>query len=288
MRKSAFVLMMIAAAGLAAPGLAQQNAGDLEVVHVRGPVYLIGGAGSNITALVGFDGVLLVDTGSASMTDKVLATIRQLQRDVGARHEAVLSFGAQTRSRLDAERATSAPPKPIRFVINTSDDPDHTGGNEKIAAAGRTITGGNVAGDIRDASEGAAIYAHENVHLRMSGEGPSAAPSAAWPTDTYHTKFHKLSYRFNGEGVQLLHQPAVHTDGDTMVWFRDTDVLSVGDIFSTETYPVIDLERGGSVQGVIDGLNAILDLAFPDFRTEGGTMIVPGHGRLADSGDVAY
>jgi glyoxylase-like metal-dependent hydrolase (beta-lactamase superfamily II) len=86
----------------------------------------------------------------------------------------------------------------------------------------------------------------------------------------------------------MIHRPAAHTDGDTMVYFRGSDVLSTGDLFVPNSYPVIDLARGGSIQGVIDALNEILDIAIPEFRLEGGTMIIPGHGRLCDVADVAY
>ena len=98
----------------------------------------------------------------------------------------------------------------------------------------------------------------------------------------------RISHFFNGEGIEILHRPAAHTDGDSIVRFRGSDVIATGDLFVTETYPVIDIERGGNIQGVVESLNRILDLAFPEFRTEGGTMIVPGHGRIADSADVAY
>jgi len=183
-----------------------------------------------------------------------------------------------------------APPKPIRYVINTSLDPDHTGGNEKISRAGRTLTGGNVVGNIADAAEGAAIIAHENVLRRMSspGRNQAAPPFRALPTDTFHGDSMKLSHFMNGEGILIMHQPSAHTDGDSIVYFRGSDVIVAGDIFRVDSYPVIDIERGGNVQGVIDGLNRILDLSIAEFRTEGGTMVIPGHGRLTDSADVAY
>ena len=159
-----------------------------------------------------------------------------------------------------------------------------------MAAAGRTFTGGNVAGDIRDAAVGAAVLAHENVEigLRTPPDGTPAVPVRALPTETYYGDGMRISHFFNGEGIEILHRPAAHTDGDSIVRFRGSDVIAAGDLFVTETYPVIDLERGGNIQGVVESLNRILDLAFPEFRTEGGTMIVPGHGRIADSADVAY
>ena len=84
----------------------------------------------------------------------------------------------------------------------------------------------------------------------------------------------------------LLHQPAAHTDGDSLVFFRGSDVISTGDIFVTTSYPVIDLDRGGSIQGVIDSLNRIIDLTVPAALQEGGTLVVPGHGRICDEADV--
>jgi glyoxylase-like metal-dependent hydrolase (beta-lactamase superfamily II) len=153
-----------------------------------------------------------------------------------------------------------------------------------------TFTGGNVAGNIADASEGAAILAHEAVLMRMTSAagGETPAPPDAQPTDTYYTDTMKLSHFFNGEGVQLIHQPSAHTDGDTLVWFRGSDVISAGDVYSTTTYPIVDTKQGGSINGVVNGLNRILRLAIAEFRTEGGTLVVPGHGRLSDSADVAY
>jgi glyoxylase-like metal-dependent hydrolase (beta-lactamase superfamily II) len=147
-----------------------------------------------------------------------------------------------------------------------------------------------VAGNIADAGEGAAILAHEHVLQRMTNPpaGQAATPSDAQPTDTYYTDGMKLSHFFNGEGVQLLHQPSAHSDGDSIVYFRGSDVIAAGDIYLTTSYPIIDLQRGGSINGIIDALNRILDMSIAEFRTEGGTMVVPGHGRLSDSADVAY
>ena len=107
------------------------------------------------------------------------------------------------------------------------------------------------------------------------------------PTETYLNPSYKLTQFFNGEGVQLLHLPAASTDGDTMVWFRYSDVIATGDVYSTLAYPVIDIEKGGTIQGIVDGLNRILDVAYAEFRSQGGTMIIPGHGRLSDVADVA-
>jgi cyclase len=291
------VVATVAFAALSAISVHAQQAsapGGIEVLHVRGNVYALFGAGANIVVSVGQDGVLMVDSGTADKSDAVLAAIRQVQRVVDERIAVLQSiqprWGAETRSTVIDERDPHAPAKPVRYIINTAADVEHAGGNEKLSNAGRTFTGGNVAGDIRDAAMGAAILAHENVLARMSepAAGQPPAPTRALPTDTYYVDTMKLSHFFNGEGVQLFYAPAGHSDGDSIVYFRGTDVIAAGDIFSNDTYPIIDVARGGSINGVIDGLNHILDLSFAEFRTEGGTMVVPGHGRIGDSADVAY
>ena len=256
------LLAAVLFAGAAARGQqsapAQQNAAaELHVLKVQGNVYMLVGAGGNITLQIGNEGVLLVDTGLVQNADKVLEEIRKLSN------------------------------RPIRYIINTHVHADHIGGNEKIAKAGKTIAGGNVAGNIEDAGEGAAVVAHQAVLDRMSA--PPAAnqpkiPFAAFPTDTYITPEKHMF--FNGEGIEVIHIPTAHTDGDSFVYFRRSDVISAGDLFITTGYPVIDLARGGSLQGAIAGLNRILDLAIPAHHEEGGTYVIPGHGRLCDQADV--
>src|SRR6185312_5743057 len=238
---------------LAGAGFAQQRNPGVHVLPVQGNVYMIVGPGGNMTMQAGKEGVLLVDTMSAGVSDQVLAAIRTVSD------------------------------KPIRYIINTHMHADHTGGNEKLAKAGSTIAGGNVVGDIgASASAGATVIAAQQVLDRMSEKG--GPPSGAWPTDTYITDSKELF--FNGEAIQIFHQPAAHTDGDSLVFFRRSDVLSTGDIFVTTSYPVIDTDRGGTYQGVLDGLNHILDITIPADKQEGGTYVIPGHGRLSDEADV--
>jgi glyoxylase-like metal-dependent hydrolase (beta-lactamase superfamily II) len=217
---------------------------------------MIVGAGGNVTVQIGELGVVVVDTGTAAMAEKVIAAIRKLSD------------------------------KPIQYIINTHVHPDHTGGNAKIRAAGVTITGANVTADIRDARQGAAILAHQNVQDRMSAPSGKQAPtpSESWPTDTYTSG--KKELFFNDEPIEIIHQPQAHTDGDSLVFFRHSDVVSTGDIFTTTGYPFIDLANGGTIQGEIAALNRVLDITIPKHDEEGGTFVVPGHGRLCDEWEV--
>jgi cyclase len=249
--------------------LRAQNAStaELNVEPVHGNVFAIFGAGGNITASVGPDGILLVDTGEAKMADKVLDVVKKLGAGV--------------------DPTPGSPPVPIRIIVNTDALAANTGGNEKIQAAAEFITGGGGGG-----TGGEHIMAHENVLARMSepvpGQTKPPRPSEAWPTDTFRGSTTHTGRFFNGEGVQLIHIPNAHTDGDSIVWFRYSDVIATGDLFSPTGWPVIDLEKGGSFQGIIDGLNLVLQTGLLDFKSEGGTMIVPGHGRIGDLTDVAF
>ena len=166
--------------------------------------------------------------------------------------------------------------KPIRLIISTSFTPDHIGGNAVLAAAGRKM----------DGTAGASIRAHTTVLQRMSAaKGDNTLPVDFWPTDVYNA--YQWDTVANGEPILLLHEPAAHTDGDTIVFFRRSDVISTGELFSPDRYPQIDLEKGGSINGIVAALNHILKLTVPEVNQEGGTMIIPGHGHLCDEADVA-
>jgi glyoxylase-like metal-dependent hydrolase (beta-lactamase superfamily II) len=264
-----------------------ESAGELHWWPVRKNIWMLVGAGTNIAASIGPDGVLLANSGDARSSERVLAAVKDLQSQLNAFGFLDVTTpqrgGAETRSRFPVN--THPPPKPIRYIVNLSSLPHAIGGNEKIAAAGVTYTGGNVAGTIADSSEGAAVLAHENVLNRMVSRD---MPFAALPTETYFTEEYKVSTFFNDEGIQIVHVPNATTDGDSFVWFRGSDVIAAGDLFNMDSFPIIDVESGGSINGVLAGLNAILRLAIPEFRTEGGTMVVPAHGRLGDSADVGY
>ena len=253
-RVSAGLLLL---SGLAALAAAQPAANaELDVLPVQGNIYMIAGAGGNITVQVGEMGVLVVDTGLASMSDQVIAAIRKLSN------------------------------KPLQYIINTHFHPDHTGGNAAVRKYGVTITGANVTGNLTDARLGAQIIAHENVLNRMSAPTGKEAPTPedSWPTDTYVSGQKKLF--FNDEPVEIIWQPAAHTDGDSLVFFRHSDVISTGDIFVTTSFPFIDVDHGGSIQGEIDSLNRLLEMTVPKHDEEGGTYLIPGHGRICDEFDL--
>jgi cyclase len=255
------VPLTLAATVAAAALVAGQSAG-LETLPVRGQLSMITNGSSNVLVQVGPQGVLVVDTMSDADGARLLDAVR---RRAGAR--------------------------PIRYVLNTHADREFTGGNATIAAAGSQLVAGNFAGQVgQRAVDGAVpqafVVAHENVLTAMSTSagGRPAAPFAAWPTDTFFQA--ERTMYFNGEGIQLVHVPHASTDGDVLVFFRSSDVIAAGDIYNTLGYPRIDVARGGHVNGIIEGLNRLIDLAISEQFTEGGTRIVPGRGRISDEFDV--
>ncbi|MBW2564175.1 MAG: MBL fold metallo-hydrolase [Deltaproteobacteria bacterium] len=157
--------------------------------------------------------------------------------------------------------------QPIKFLINTHWHFDHTGGNENIGK-GDTI-----------------IVAHDNVRKRMSTgqmmkafnfKVPPASPHAL-PVITFPTG---LTFHWNDETIEVIHFPKAHTDGDAAIFFKNANVIHTGDLFFNGIYPFIDAESGGSIMGMIQSVDKILE------RANGTTKIIPGHGPLATAKDL--
>jgi len=277
--------------------LVAQNA-ELHVMPIRGNVFMIVGAGSNVTVSAGVDGVLVVDAGTAAMADKTLAMINEIDRATSEPARLTTCVGPTCYQpgspgpftsfgwagpQYNAVIASPKPPKPIRWILQTTVDPEHTGGTAKLSLAGKTYNGGEAGRLIGDITP-ATVVGHENILKRMT---LTKFPEASWPTETYYIPTYKMSQYINGEGIQMYYMPNAIDDTDSIVYFRYSDVISAGDIYTPGRYPMIDTARGGTVQGEIDALNRIIDIAFPEYRHQGGTMIVAGHGRLGDTADVA-
>jgi glyoxylase-like metal-dependent hydrolase (beta-lactamase superfamily II) len=205
----------------------------LSIQHVQGSVYMVQrpGGGGNIGAFIGPEGVLLVDSLFAPMSESLVAAVRQV---------------------TDAE---------IRFLINTHIHPDHVGGNENLA------------------NLGVLIFAHDNTRLRFltdqsrfprnGGSFVAAEPPGARPVVTFNDG---IGFHLNGEEVRGFLVPPAHTDGDVFVYFPESDVLHLGDVFRTTSYPIIDVYNGGTLRGTIAALDKAIDMAGPN------TKVIPGHG----------
>ena len=255
---AALLAIVLTAGPLRAQTTATPDFSNIEIhsLHVQGNVWMLVGGPFNAAVSIGNDGVLVVDTMVEPLADKFLAEVKKLAGD-----------------------------KPIRYIINTHFHPDHTGGNAKVTAAGQSIVAGNFAAQVGQAAANQAnIIAHENTQIRMMSDLKPMPPFIAMPTDTFFTE--SKDFFFNGEAVQILHQPAAHTDGDVIVFFRKSDVIVAGDVYVNTTFPIVQIDQGGSYQGIIDALNRIIDLTVPAEKQEGGTYVIPGHGRLADEADV--
>jgi len=225
-----------------------QDAAPLELLRVQGNVSMLAGAGGNIAVQTGKDGILLVDAGNAAATEKILATLRTLSRSQ------------------------------VTYIVNTTERADHIGGNANFARLGRPLA------IARAAQARVFIVGFSTMLERMSDpQTKTPVPDVGWPNDTYSGAQKNLS--FNGDAVQIFHQAAT-TDGDSFVLFRRADVIATGDIFDPTEYPIIDLKAGGSFEGVLEGLNRLRQMAVPADHMEGGTMIIPGHGRLSDIADL--
>jgi cyclase len=244
------------------------SAAPLETLHVQGNVYAIFGAGGNVTVQIGNDGVLLVDSGLAASSSALLAEVRKLSV------------------------------RPIRFIINTHFHPDHVGGNAALSGlpadprSAAPERSANAGAAIADPLQPLNIIAHENVLNRMTaalaplqpGQTGGSERLRGMPVDEYFMPTKDM--HFNGEAIVLYHTPKAHTDGDSLILFRGSDVISAGDVFTPGGYPFIDVANGGSVAGEIAALNHVLLLAVPGHTEEGGTYIVPGHGRITDEADL--
>jgi len=226
----------------------------LETIQIRSNVFVIFGAGSNVAVHVGEDGVILVDSGATPMADNLLAAVRAITK------------------------------QPIRMIINTSADADHVGGNDKVGSAGIAINPDSFSDE-----EHATVLAHENVLQRMSTPKGNETPFPVdmWPNETFTSKLRSMY--INDDAIQVIRQLGAHTDGDTMVHFRRADVIVTGDVIDLRQFPVIDPARGGSIQGELEALNHLLDLtvpAMPLVLKPGRTLLVPGHGRVSDYGEL--
>ncbi len=244
-----------------APKLSGPAPGEVQVLPVQGNVHVIVGAGANITVQAGQDGMLMVDTGLASMSGKVLAAMKTIST------------------------------RPLRYIVNTTEFEDHVGGNPAIADTGEIIpfrepnytAGPQGALDITKAS----VISYYTLFHRLAGPTGKTPkiPELGWPDNTFSIPQKRL--HFNDEPVVITHLPS-NTDGNSIVLFRKSDVVSAGDLLDLTSYPVIDLAAGGSVNAMVSSLNALIDVTVPARNAAGGTMVVPGHGRVADHAEVVY
>ena len=247
-RHQLLIAGLACAAFLGAASRVHSQGAALELLPVRGNVSMLAGAGGNIAVQVGGDGVLLVDSGTSARTRDVIEAIRTIS------------------------------PRQVTYIVNTTDRADHVGGNATFATTGRPLA------IARAAQARVFIVGFSAMLERMSDAANKAMlPEAGWPNDTYSGPLKNLS--FNGDGIQIFHQ-AASTDSDSFVLFRRADVIATGDLFDPTEYPIIDLTHGGSLPGVLEGLNRLRDFAIPADHMEGGTMIIPGHGRLCDVADL--
>ena len=243
------------------PPIATGNDGQVHVLPVRGNVSMLVGGGGNVTVHAGNDGILMVDSGAASASDKIWTAVQAISR------------------------------RPLRYIVNTNEREDYSGGNEALSVKGSTIpfrppedvrvSDGRVAGDRAN------VISYLTVFHRMSAPtGKVAArPEEAWPDNTYSTPQKKLY--FNDEPVVIMHVPS-NTDGNSIVHFRGADVISVGDLLDLTGYPRIDIGAGGSIDAVAQGLYRVIEITVPNRKSEAGTLVIPGRGRLADQPDVVY
>ena len=224
---------------------------EIEALPVQGKVHMLAGAGSNIAVQIGDTGVVIVDTGHEKMADKTLAAVRKLTN------------------------------KPIRTIIYTTLADAHTGAAATFVRAGSQNQAGPGVGQRPNEGD---LIATANILRLMTEIGETKIPTDRWPPSTFHVK--QKDFYANDEPVVIEAVKDAVTAGDALVWFRKSDVVVTGDIFDQTSYPFIDLEHGGSINGILAGLNRILEITVPAHLQEGGTMVIPGHGRISDEHDV--
>jgi cyclase len=212
---------------------------QMKVTKVSGNVYMIEGAGGNIGASVGDDGIVIVDDQYAPLADKIQAALKSITD------------------------------KPVRFIINTHYHPDHTGGNAYFQKQAPIIAQDNVR---KRLESGGGLGNAGSIHR----ENPVAPPDAL-PIITFD---HDITVHLNGEDIRALYFPAGHTDGDSIIFFPHSNVVHMGDDFVTYGFPFIDIEGGGSINGMIDGVAQVISQLPPDVK------VIPGHGPLSTLDDV--
>jgi len=224
---------------------------EVETLPVQGKVFMLANAGANIAVQAGDDGVLLVDTGVERMADKTLAAIKKLS------------------------------PKPIRTIVYTTLGDTHTGAAGPLVKAGSVNQAGPGLGGRPNVAD---LIAHSNILRLMTEIGDAKINTDRWPPSTFHGKQKDLY--MNDEPVIVEAVPNAVTAGDSLVWFRKSDVVVTGGIFNQTSYPYIDIEHGGSINGIIAGLNRLLEITVPKHLQEGGTMLIPSNGRISDEHDL--
>jgi glyoxylase-like metal-dependent hydrolase (beta-lactamase superfamily II) len=225
-------------------------------VTTQNGIYVLQGPDGNVTVQVGPEGSVVVDSAKKENGPELVELLKKITG-----------------------------PHIIRFYFTTNGDPERAGASEAVRKAGKAIFGGNMAGQAADLANEAVHMSHENVLQRLSGvTGDAPSEEGMWPKETYAED--EYDFHLNDEGVQFFHAPNAHTDGDSIVFFRRSDVVVAGDLWDTGSYPRIDLAKGGSIQGILDGLNQIIFLTIPGNKQEGGTLVVPGRGRPGDEAEV--
>ena len=224
----------------------------LQFFPVSGNVYLLGDprGGTNVTVQIGDEGVLVVDSGSAEHAAETLEMVQRIST------------------------------QPLRYLLNTTGLPAYTGANDRLGEAGLGYEGVGARGLGRTTG-----ISHENAMIMMASNADPPNTGAGYPNLAFFNMHQPIF--FNGETIDIFHQPNANTNTEAIVVFRKSDVVSAGPLFLTTTYPEIYPEEGGTIDGVIEALNRILDITNTRKNQEGGTMVISGEGRITDEAGVA-